>query len=258
MKNLFFFISLLIASVSQAQVTQFSFFKIEDGDMWGQNFINTQKKYYQKFAQEAKNQEKISDWSVWRLRGPSYSDHDFVIANSFKTIEQATTSWNMDLEEILGIEGSYLWDNDNWIWIENQMCRSHTGVQGDAKFVVITYINDKVWEHLNNAVDYNQPILEYIISKEILPLKSYSVQTLIYPTKTKDNMKMFIARGYENYTEALSSLDYLMDFQDTKRFEAYQKVSKKIHGDKKPEYDTGFDLGKDSYSVIYEKIAGTD
>ena len=52
MKNLFFLMSFLIISSSQAQVTQISFFKTEDGDMWGEKFINTQTNYFKKFVEK--------------------------------------------------------------------------------------------------------------------------------------------------------------------------------------------------------------
>ena len=255
MKNLFFLMSFLIISSSQAQVTQISFFKTEDGDMWGEKFINTQTNYYKKFIQEAKDKNKVLSWNVWRLIGPSYSDHTFAVSTSYETIQKSTVNWDLDMKDVLGIEGQYLWDDD-WKWIENQLFRVQSSVAGDAKFVVIIYINDKVWERSNNQADYWEPVMQKMISNGDLGVKSYSSQTLIYPTKTKDDMKMFISVGFENRSDALSFVDMGYIKEDQKNWDIIQAAVKKIHGDEKPEYDTGWGFGEDSYMLIYEKITG--
>ena len=256
MKKLFFLISLLVILSSQAQINRVSFFKMGDGDMWGEKFINTQTNYFKKYVQEAKDKNKVLNWNVWRLRGPSYSDHTFAVSTSYETIQQSNEEWGLNVKDVLDVEGKYLWDDD-WNWIENQIFRVQTSVPGNSKFVVVTYINHMVWERVNNQADYWEPVMQKMISNGDFGLKSYSSQTLIYPSKTKDGMKMFVSFGFDNYSDALSFVEpgYVKGEEKWNIFEA---AIKKVHGDKKPEYDTGFGLGEDSYSLIYEKITSTN
>ena len=85
MKNLFFLMSFLIISSSQAQVTQISFFKTEDGDMWGEKFINTQTNYYKKFVPKAKPQTTNSKGETFIL---SSMDINHSIATLHGHVEQ--------------------------------------------------------------------------------------------------------------------------------------------------------------------------
>ena len=213
MKKLFLFVALVATNYtfSQKQVSMHMYIHVAPENQ--AQFEHLEIDYWSKVAQNEIKKGNMTGWGLMKNVGidSNATEANYLIVNTFKSLEQAFKSQANWSTEFLGVKQSDISTEGIRKVVSVRWYQNESSIQGDnTKFTIFNYARPK---DVGSFVRENKDLWKGIHEKmqKSTKLDSWGVHTRIHPQGVASKASIFTRDGFTNLYDAMNYLRYKDD-----------------------------------------------